>query len=154
MVAVRNFLPEDPALLAFHKGDIIHLQPLEPPRMGQRHGGGGGGVGTAGEAGAGAGEGASQRVLTQVRPSGYSAGCVVGKKVVYLEELRRRGPDFGRYPGTPVQLPQLPDLDTPNSGGTILGSGVPEGLAWLQLLRRPCSPGLCPHIWLKGLRGH
>ena len=38
MVAVRNFLPEDPALLAFHKGDIIHLQPLEPPRMGQRHG--------------------------------------------------------------------------------------------------------------------
>lgn len=35
MVAVRNFLPEDPALLAFHKGDIIHLQPLEPPRMGQ-----------------------------------------------------------------------------------------------------------------------
>ncbi|XP_014645274.1 PREDICTED: unconventional myosin-XV [Ceratotherium simum simum] len=59
VVAVRNFLPEDPALLAFHKGDIIHLQPLEPPRM------------------------------------GYSAGCVVRKKVVYLEELRRKGPDFG-----------------------------------------------------------
>ena len=38
VVAVRNFLPEDPALLAFHKGDIIHLQPLEPPRMGQGHG--------------------------------------------------------------------------------------------------------------------
>lgn len=35
VVAVRNFLPEDPSLLAFHKGDIIHLQPLEPPRMGQ-----------------------------------------------------------------------------------------------------------------------
>lgn len=35
VVAVRNFLPEDPALLAFHKGDIIHLQPLEPPRLGQ-----------------------------------------------------------------------------------------------------------------------
>lgn len=35
MVAVRNFLPEDPSLLAFHKGDIIHLQRLEPPRMGQ-----------------------------------------------------------------------------------------------------------------------
>lgn len=33
---MRNFLPEDPALLAFHKGDIIHLQPLEPPRTGQR----------------------------------------------------------------------------------------------------------------------
>ena len=39
VVAVRNFLPEDPALLAFHKGDIIHLQPLEPPRRGQRQGG-------------------------------------------------------------------------------------------------------------------
>lgn len=38
VVAVRNFLPEDPALLAFHKGDIIHLQPMEPPRMGQHHG--------------------------------------------------------------------------------------------------------------------
>lgn len=48
-VAVRNFLPEDPALLAFHKGDIIHLQPLEPPRAGgcpsgrDRAGGTGGG---------------------------------------------------------------------------------------------------------------
>lgn len=41
MVAVRNFLPEDPALLAFHKGDIIHLQPLEPPRLGQHRGGDG-----------------------------------------------------------------------------------------------------------------
>uniref|UniRef100_A0A8C0DTP6 Myosin XVA n=1 Tax=Balaenoptera musculus TaxID=9771 RepID=A0A8C0DTP6_BALMU len=88
VVAVRNFLPEDPALLAFHKGDIIHLQPLEPPRM------------------------------------GYSAGCVVGKKVVYLEELRPRGPDFGwrfgtvrgrvgRFPSElvqPVAVPDLPQL--------------------------------------------
>lgn len=41
MVAVRNFLPEDPSLLAFHKGDIIHLQPLEPPRPGQCLGWGG-----------------------------------------------------------------------------------------------------------------
>lgn len=52
VVAVRNFLPEDPALLAFHKGDIIHLQPLEPPRLGQCQGGtgcehGGGGVGAS-----------------------------------------------------------------------------------------------------------
>ncbi|KAK2492703.1 hypothetical protein MC885_002875 [Smutsia gigantea] len=64
VVAVRSFLPEDPALLAFHKGDIIHLQPLEPPRM------------------------------------GYNAGCVVRKKVMYLEDLRRRGPDFGWRFGT------------------------------------------------------
>lgn len=33
-------------------------------------------------------------------PTGYSAGCVVRKKVVYLEELRRKGPDFGEDPET------------------------------------------------------
>lgn len=38
VVAVRNFLSEDPELLSFHKGDIIHLQSLEPPRVGQFHG--------------------------------------------------------------------------------------------------------------------
>lgn len=38
MVAVRNFLSKDPELLSFHKGDIIHLQRLEPPRVGQLHG--------------------------------------------------------------------------------------------------------------------
>lgn len=37
-MAVRNFLSEDPELLSFHKGDIIHLQRLEPPRVGQLHG--------------------------------------------------------------------------------------------------------------------
>lgn len=35
VVAVRNFLPEDSSLLAFYKGDIIHLQPMEPPRRGR-----------------------------------------------------------------------------------------------------------------------
>lgn len=38
VVAVRNFLSEDPELLSFHKGDIIHLQGLEPPRVGEFHG--------------------------------------------------------------------------------------------------------------------
>lgn len=37
-MAVRNFLSEDPELLSFHKGDIIHLQSLEPTRVGQFHG--------------------------------------------------------------------------------------------------------------------
>ncbi|XP_051036459.1 unconventional myosin-XV [Phodopus roborovskii] len=85
VVAVRNFLSEDPELLSFHKGDIIHLQRLEPPRM------------------------------------GYSAGCVVRKKLVYLEELRRRGPDFGwrfgavhgrvgRFPSELVQPAAAPDF--------------------------------------------
>lgn len=36
-------------------------------------------------------------MLMQAPATGYSAGCVVRKKLVYLEELRRRGPDFGEY---------------------------------------------------------
>ncbi|XP_060997076.1 unconventional myosin-XV [Dama dama] len=105
VVAVRNFLPEDPALLAFHKGDIIHLQPLEPPRL------------------------------------GYSAGCVVGKKVVYLEELRRRGPDFGwrfgtihgrvgRFPSDLVQPVAAPDfLQLPAEPGRGRAAAVAAAVA-------------------------
>ncbi|XP_069916157.1 unconventional myosin-XV [Oryctolagus cuniculus] len=105
VVAVRNFLPEDPALLAFHKGDIIHLQPLEPPR------------------------------------AGYSAGCVVRKKVVYLEELRRRGPDFGwrfgtvhgrvgRFPSELVQPAAAPDfLQLPAEPGRGRAAAVAAAVA-------------------------
>lgn len=35
MVAVRNYSPEDGDKLSFHKGDIIHLQPLEHPERGE-----------------------------------------------------------------------------------------------------------------------
>ncbi|XP_030742377.1 unconventional myosin-XV [Echinops telfairi] len=105
VVAVRNFLPEDPALLAFHKGDIIHLQPLEPPRV------------------------------------GYSAGCVVRKKVVYLEELRRGGPDFGwrfgtshgrvgRFPSELVQPAAAPDfLQLPAEPGRGRAAAVAAAVA-------------------------
>ncbi|KAF6299170.1 myosin XVA [Rhinolophus ferrumequinum] len=105
VVAVRNFLPEDPSLLAFHKGDIIHLQRLEPPRM------------------------------------GYSAGCVVRKKVVYLEELRPRGPDFGwrfgtihgrvgRFPSELVQPAAAPDfLQLPAEPGRGRAAAVAAAVA-------------------------
>ncbi|XP_007939649.1 unconventional myosin-XV [Orycteropus afer afer] len=105
VVAVRNFLPEDPSLLAFHKGDIIHLQPLEPPRV------------------------------------GYSAGCVVRKKVVYLEELRRGGPDFGwrfgtihghvgRFPSELVQPAAAPDfLQLPAEPGRGRAAAVAAAVA-------------------------
>nr|XP_003420708.1 unconventional myosin-XV [Loxodonta africana] len=105
VVAVRNFLPEDPALLAFHKGDIIHLQPLEPPRV------------------------------------GYSAGCVVRKKVVYLEELRHGGPDFGwrfgtihgrvgRFPSELVQPVAAPDfLQLPAEPGRGRAAAVAAAVA-------------------------
>ena len=35
VVAVSNYSPEDGAQLSFHKGDIIHLQPLEHPKRGE-----------------------------------------------------------------------------------------------------------------------
>ncbi|CAK6437606.1 unnamed protein product [Pipistrellus nathusii] len=121
VVAVRNFLPEDPALLAFHKGDIIHLQPPEPPRL------------------------------------GYSAGCVVRKKVVYLEELQRRGPDFGwrlgtihgrvgRFPSElvqPVAAPDFLQLPAEPSRGRAAAVAAAVGAtaaAWEVGRRREGSP--------------
>ncbi|XP_017169817.1 unconventional myosin-XV isoform X10 [Mus musculus] len=105
VVAVRNFLSEDPELLSFHKGDIIHLQSLEPTRV------------------------------------GYSAGCVVRKKLVYLEELRRRGPDFGwrfgavhgrvgRFPSELVQPAAAPDfLQLPAEPGRGRAAAVAAAVA-------------------------
>ncbi|KAM6299269.1 unconventional myosin-XV [Aegotheles albertisi] len=59
VVAVRNYSPEDSGQLSFHKGDIIHLQPLEHPERDHYY------------------------------------GCVVRKKVMYLEELKTGTQDFG-----------------------------------------------------------
>ncbi|XP_058637959.1 LOW QUALITY PROTEIN: unconventional myosin-XV [Onychostoma macrolepis] len=62
VVAERNFITEDRALLSFHKADIIRLQAMDGLEEGQ------------------------------------SYGCVVKRKVIYLEELKRGTPDFGwRY---------------------------------------------------------
>lgn len=36
MVAVKNYSPEDRRQLSFHKGDIIHLKPLEHPERGEQ----------------------------------------------------------------------------------------------------------------------
>ncbi|NXX12055.1 MYO15 protein, partial [Podargus strigoides] len=59
VVAVRNYSPEIGSQLSFHKGDIIHLQPLEHPERDHYY------------------------------------GCVVRKKVMYLEELKTGTQDFG-----------------------------------------------------------
>ncbi|KAA0722587.1 Unconventional myosin-XV [Triplophysa tibetana] len=59
VVAERNFITDERALLSFHKGDIIRLQAMDGLEEGQ------------------------------------SYGCVVKKKVIYLEELKRDTPDFG-----------------------------------------------------------
>ncbi|XP_033921235.1 unconventional myosin-XV [Melopsittacus undulatus] len=59
VVAVRNYSPEDKSRLSFHKGDIIHLQPMKHPERDHYY------------------------------------GCVVRKKVMYLEELKTGTQDFG-----------------------------------------------------------
>ncbi|XP_075755876.1 unconventional myosin-XV [Pelodiscus sinensis] len=59
VVAVRSHVTEDRSQLSFHKGDIIHLQPLEQPARDRWH------------------------------------GCVVRKKVTYLEELKKGTQEFG-----------------------------------------------------------
>ncbi|XP_077460372.1 unconventional myosin-XV [Stigmatopora argus] len=59
VIAERNFVADQRAMLNFHKGDIIRLQVLE--RL----------------------------------EKGYSYGCVVRKKVVFLEELKKDTQDFG-----------------------------------------------------------
>ncbi|KAM8842059.1 uncharacterized protein myo15ab isoform 4-T5 [Synchiropus picturatus] len=59
VVAERNFMSEDRAMLSFHKGDIIRLQVLDGLER------------------------------------GHVYGCVVRKKVVFLEELKKDTQDFG-----------------------------------------------------------
>ncbi|TKS68505.1 Unconventional myosin-XV [Collichthys lucidus] len=59
VIAERNFVTDDRAMLNFHKGDIIRLQVMDGLEK------------------------------------GYIYGCVVRKKVVFLEELKRDTADFG-----------------------------------------------------------
>ncbi|KAK7929365.1 hypothetical protein WMY93_005760 [Mugilogobius chulae] len=59
VIAERNFVSDDHAMLNFHKGDVVRLQVMDGLEK------------------------------------GYSYGCVVRKKVVFLEDLKRDTPDFG-----------------------------------------------------------
>ncbi|XP_061534898.1 unconventional myosin-XV [Phycodurus eques] len=59
VIAERNFVANQRAMLKFHKGDVIRLQVLDG------------------------------------LDKGYSYGCVVRKKVVFLEELKKDTQDFG-----------------------------------------------------------
>lgn len=97
VIAERNFVTDDRSMLSFHKGDIIRLQVMDGLEKGETpwymlkkschlikwiY---------------------DLRVfvcvcfLSCVWSPGYSYGCVVRKKVVYLEELKRDTPDFGEY---------------------------------------------------------
>ncbi|XP_061685358.1 unconventional myosin-XV [Syngnathoides biaculeatus] len=59
VIAERNFVADQRAMLNFHKGDVIRLQ------------------------------------VKDCLDKGYSYGCVVRKKVVFLEELKKDTQDFG-----------------------------------------------------------
>lgn len=93
MVAVRNYINEDRTLLNFHKGDIIRLQHVD---------------------GLEAGEilfvclcSSAALLLTLANVcltecvsalcSGKHYGCIVRKKVMLLEELKRDTAEFGGF---------------------------------------------------------
>ncbi|KAI4533391.1 hypothetical protein MG293_016410 [Ovis ammon polii] len=101
VVAVRNFLPEDPALLAFHKGDIIHLQPLEPPRLGQRRGVRGVSAGAAGRGASLADDTLS--LLRPFPPLGWRFGTIHGRVGRFPSDLVQpaAAPDFLQLPAEP-----------------------------------------------------
>uniref|UniRef100_UPI001EAF4BD2 unconventional myosin-XV-like n=1 Tax=Oncorhynchus gorbuscha TaxID=8017 RepID=UPI001EAF4BD2 len=111
VVAVRNYITEDRTLLSFHKGDIIRLHSVEGLEEGETrtH---------------------THRythdpivlalLLIVLCGVGRCYGCIVRKKVMLLEELKRDTPEFGwRYgrctdgggvfPGECVQPVAAPD---------------------------------------------
>lgn len=89
MIAERNFVTDERSMLSFHKGDIIRLQVMDGLEKGealvwksvfcvnlwQTH----------------------ELIFAFAHSPGYSYGCVVRKKVVFLEELKRDTQDFGIY---------------------------------------------------------
>lgn len=91
MIAERNFVTDDRSMLSFHKSDIIRLQVMDGLEKGW-----GGVVYVAAAL-------LSSEWIPHIRacvcvsacPPGYSYGCVVKKKVVFLEELKTDTPDFG-----------------------------------------------------------
>lgn len=96
VIAERNFVTDDRSLLSFHKGDIIRLQVMDGLEKGDTlwH--------MVWKSTAWRGfflniYDPSMCVSCVSRP-GYSYGCVVRKKVVFLEELKRDTQDFGEWP--------------------------------------------------------
>lgn len=87
VIAEHNFVTDDHSMLRFHKSDIILLQVMDGLEKGET------------------GHVAAILLSSEwicdwhwcvaVCPPGYSYGCVVRKKVVFLEELKRDTPDFG-----------------------------------------------------------
>ena len=90
MVAVRNYITEDRTLLSFHKGDIIRLHSVEGLEEGETHR-----------------HTHTHRythvpivlavLLIVLCGVGRCYGCIVRKKVMLLEELKRDTPEFGGW---------------------------------------------------------
>lgn len=89
MIAERNFVTDDRSMLSFHKSDIIRLQVMDGLEKGW------GSVVYVAAALLSPEWICDVRGCVSVCPPGYSYGCVVKKKVVFLEELKRDTPDFG-----------------------------------------------------------
>ena len=111
MIAERNFVTDDHSRLSFHKGDIIRVQVMDGLEKG--------------EAARGLRSVTPSRAPLARRPGlcftacracvctvyqrvclclcvclfapGFSYGCVVRKKVVFLEEMKRDTQEFGEY---------------------------------------------------------
>lgn len=137
VVAVRNFLPEDPALLAFHKGDIIHLQPPKPPRPGRC-------LGWGGHAG-GLGQGSLAVADTY-------AGCRLQCRLCRPQEGGVPGGAAAERPRLRWVWGPLPSFSAPNrSAPTASGFAVP----WPgQASQGPAAtrPALRLLVWWKGFR--
>ena len=108
MVAVRNYITEDRSLLNFHKGDIIRLQHMDGLEAGEMH--------RKKQKLTHIGPAVCFSEPCTVCPcfcvlhavsvalcvrtcvcSGKYYGCIVRKKVMLLEELKRDTPEFGGF---------------------------------------------------------
>lgn len=116
MVAVRNYINEDRALLNFHKGDIIRLQHVDGLEAGemQRSSCADTCVFCICEPRSVCVSAAplltllSVTLCVSVHPSalrsGKHYGCIVRKKVMLLEELKRDTSEFGGFDRTAVSV--------------------------------------------------
>lgn len=101
VVAVRNYINEDRALLNFHKGDIIRLQHVDGLEAGEMCDAVCLCCFTPNAA-------VCHNVCVSVHPSalrsGKHYGCIVRKKVMLLEELKRDTSEFGGFDRTAVSV--------------------------------------------------
>lgn len=144
MVAVRNYITEDRTLLSFHKGDIIRLQHMDGLEAGETHENT---QNTLAQVPVVDLLSASVSQVRYVRASlcfmplcvsmckcvcvcsGKYYGCIVRKKVMLLEELKRDTPEFGGF-GRAVYLLSVSECVIGLQFCFLVGLGL---FLWLSL---------------------